>query len=288
MFFLSMAHGMKSPLFFALSFCVLFASSISAEQKQLTKIQIVSDFIPENNKADKNIANKIMLTIGERISPATVLEFIPASRLREWKQLQTMPDVCLYNKVKNSEREQSAFFNQYPIMAFPGNRLVIYNHPELSQDITLEEVIQKHKFLIGISAGRSYGKHIDQFIASHPDNFVDINGDKSSRRLHEMLFQNKLDAILEYTTVLKERFKNDPRIEKTRFLSIDEESHAVFGYLACSRSEQGKLNIATFDKVLKETTMQNQIIKLHQQLFTDPERSLLISALKAKFNLPLN
>lgn len=50
-----------------------------------------------------------MLTIGERISPATVLEFIPASRLREWKQLQTMPDVCLYNKVKNSEREQSAF-----------------------------------------------------------------------------------------------------------------------------------------------------------------------------------
>lgn len=279
---------MKSSLFFALSFCVLFASSISAEQKQLTKIQIVSDFIPENNKADRNIANKIMLAIGEQLSPSTLLEFIPASRLREWKQIQTMPDVCLFNKVKNGERLQSAFFNQYPIMAFPANRLVIYNHPELSQDITLEEVIQKHKFLIGISAGRSYGKHIDQFIASHPDNFVDIAGDKSSRRLHEMLFQNKLDAILEYTTVLKDRFKNDPRIEKTRFLSIDEESHAVFGYLACSRSEQGKLNIAAFDKVLSQNKMQDQIIKLHQQVFSDPERSLLISALKAKFNLPLN
>ncbi|MCQ8878498.1 hypothetical protein NQT69_10845 [Pseudoalteromonas shioyasakiensis] len=279
---------MKVPIIFVLSLCVLFVSSLSAEQKQLTKIQIVSDFIPEDNKADRNIANKIMLTIGEELSPDTSLEFIPASRLRAWKQLKTMPDVCLYNKVKNDERQHSAFFNQYPIMAFPANRLVIYNHPELPQNLTLEDVIQKHKFLIGISAGRSYGKNIDQYITSHPDSFINIAGETSSRRLHKMLFQNKLDAILEYTAVLKDRFKNDPRIDKVRFLSIDEESHAVFGYLACSRSEQGKLNIAAFDKVLKQTSMQDQIIKLHQQVFSEPERSLLISALKAKFNLPLN
>lgn len=281
-------YVMTTAFILVLNICLVVSFPLCASKKEATKIQLLSDFIPKDNVANKNIANKIMLKLGNKLHPSTSLEFIPTSRLREWKQLQSMPNACLYNKVKNKERDKSALFNQYPITAFPANRLVVFKHPELPTDITLEEVIKEHNFVIGVAAGRSYGEHIDQFIASHPDDFLQLTGDTSAQRLHEMLFQNKLDAILEYTAVLKDRFRNDPRIDKVRFLSIDEESNAVLGYLACPRSEQGEINIATFDQVLSQTTMQDQIIKIHQQVFSEPERSLLISALKAKFNLPLD
>ncbi|MDQ9091731.1 ABC transporter substrate-binding protein [Pseudoalteromonas haloplanktis] len=257
-----------------------------AEAKKPLKVQIMTDFAPQVDGDSHNIATQFMLDIEKQLNGAIALNFIPASRLREWQQLHTLQDVCLYNKAKTPERLNNALFSHYPIMAFPANRLVVYNHPELPQSVSLEDAINKYKLIIGITSGRAYGSEIDDYIRKHPDSFMTLAGTTSALRLSQMLFQNKVDAIIEYSAVFVSRHGKDPRTTDIRYLSVENSNQAIFGYIACSRSDQGQQAIALFDQALQSASLQQAIITSHEHTFVPPEQTLLINALKSAFKTP--
>lgn len=262
---------------------LLASTPLFATAKKPLKVQIMTDFASQINNDPLNIANTFMLDIEKQLNGAIALNFISASRLREWQQLHTMKDVCLFNKTKTPERLQNAFFNTYPIMAFPANRLVVYNHPELPDSISLNDAINTYKLTIGITSGRSYGHEIDDYIAKHPNSFITLGGTTSAYRLSQMLFQNKFDAIIEYSAVFMSRHGNDPKAANVRYLSVDKTTQAVFGFIACSQSEQGKQAIALFDQALQTPEIQQIIINSHKQIFAPPEQSLMVGALQDAF-----
>ncbi|MGO2372144.1 MAG: ABC transporter substrate-binding protein [Pseudoalteromonas prydzensis] len=262
----------------------LVAPSLASAQKPL-KVQIMTDPASHIKDDPLNIAAKYMLDIEKQLNGAIALNLIPASRLREWQQLHAMKDVCLYNKTKTPERQQNALFNTYPIMAFPANRLVVYNHPELPDSISLNDAINTYKLTIGIISGRSYGSEIDNYIAKHPDSFITLGGTTSAYRLSQMLFQNKFDAIIEYSAVFISRHGNNPKAANIRYLSVDKTKQAMFGYIACSQSEQGKKAIALFDQALQSPEIQKIILDSHQKMFAPPEQARMQNALKDAFNV---
>ncbi|WP_054203882.1 MULTISPECIES: hypothetical protein [Pseudoalteromonas] len=266
-----------------LTFIMMFTAHANAAKNTTLHIKIMTDFAPQLDNSPQNIATGMMLKLEQQLNGAVSLTFIPASRLREWQQLHKFTDVCLYNKVKNPEREKNALFNRYPIMAFPSNRLVVLNHPELPKDITLSDAINKHKLTIGITKGRSYGEKIDAFIAANSDAFMPLPGTTSALRLSHMLFQNKIDAIIEYSAVFISRHSKDPRMSNIRYLTINKVEQAIFGYIACSPSKEGKKAINLFDTALQEPSIFKDIIDVHKAAFPHTEQAVLIRALEKAY-----
>ena len=258
-----------------------------AMAKKPLKVQIMTDFASQIDDDPLNIATRFMLDIEKQLKGAIALNFIPASRLREWQQLHTMKNVCLYNKTKTPERLENALFSTYPIMAFPANRLVVYNHPELPENISLNDAVNKYNLTIGIASGRSYGHEIDNYITKHPKSFMSLGGTTGAYRLSQMLFQNKFDAVIEYRSVFTSRHGTDPSTENIRYLSLDDTNQTVFGYIACSQSEQGKQVIALFDQALQTPEIQKIIISSHTQIFAPPEQALILHALQDAFNVAI-
>lgn len=250
-------------------------------------IQLVTDFAPQLDDTPQNAATKLMLDIEKALDGQLSLAFVPASRLREWKQLHTSPDVCLYRKVKNAAREENAIFNQYPIMAFPANRLITLNKPHLPKQMSLADAIGKYRLKVGFTSGRSYGEEIDNYLSVNSGSFIALAGTTSAARLSRMLFEKKIDAIIEFTAVFFSRHNKDPRINDAQYIEIKNASNTLFGHIACSKSPQGKQAIKLFDNVLQQENIQQQVISAHINIFDSAEERRLISALKRAYQVPV-
>lgn len=249
---------------------------------QPLKINIASDFVPSENNAD--MVTRLLIDISKRLYPELVIDFMPASRIREWRALHMYPNTCLYNKVKNPSREVLAYFSQRPITAFPANRLVLRNQSGFSDGISLQELTEKD-LRIAITKGRSYGQVIDDFIAKHPKLFVVGEGEESAKRLRKMLMQGRFDGMIEYTSVMISEYADQIAENKISFHRILDQAPSVFGYIACAKTPQGKQAIALFDKKMAEPVVQNLIIAAHKDLFSPQEREFISDSLKLAFSV---
>ena len=81
-------------------FLIIFFSAATSAQP--LKINIVSDVLQPKDATDLDMSFNLLLQLTEPLIESKQLEvqFIPASRLREWRELSNQPNVCLYNKVK--------------------------------------------------------------------------------------------------------------------------------------------------------------------------------------------
>lgn len=270
---------MKTLIFALILLCCICLPSHS----ETLDIQIMADFVPQNGGNPENEATTFLLAAAAEIGDEISLHFIPASRLREWQQLSKMNNVCLYNKLKTPEREVHAVFSQYPLMAFPANKLVIFNKPTIPNSITLLQAIYYYNLKIGITKGRSYSKEIDDFIRLNNAHFFSLEGATNAPRLGQMLFQNKIDAVIEYQGIFSRRFKRVQDIEKIRYISIKPQQGAAFGYIACSPTNAGKQAIALFDKALKTKKVRTLISERLMALFPEGENTQIVNAFNAEF-----
>ena len=246
-------------------------------------IQVMADFVPQDGGNPENEATTFLLAAAAELGDEISLHFIPASRLREWQQLRKMNNVCLYNKLKTPEREAHAVFSQYPLMAFPSNKLVVFNKPTIPDAITLLQAIYYYDLTIGGTKGRSYSEEIDKFVRLNDEHFFILDGATNAPRLGQMLFQNKIDAVLEYQTVFSNRYKRFPGLSSIRYISLKPEKAAVFGYIACSPTEVGKQAIALFNKALKTEKVRTLISERLMELFHEGENTQIVNAFNAAF-----
>lgn len=270
----------RSMKTYSLVFLILFnlAFLSSTANSEPLEIKVMDDFIPQANGKPRNEATIFLLEAIKEIQNEINIQFVPASRLREWKQLSMLPDVCLYNKLKTPEREANALFTRYPIMAFPANRLIVFNMPTLPDSLSLEKAINDYDLTIGVTSGRSYSADIDTFIKNNEKHFFKLEGATNASRLGQMLFQNKIDAIIEYRDVFINRYQRAARTDKIRYLTIEPDQAAVFGYIACSPSPQGRQAIALFDRALQSERVKTLISKRLSELFPAPEQKVIIEA----------
>jgi uncharacterized protein (TIGR02285 family) len=99
-----------------------------------------------------------------------------------------------------------------------------------------------------------------------------------------MFLQKKIDAIIEYESVFSYENREKILLTDFNFHAIENTDNFAFGYIACSKSEQGKKAIDNFNKILNNKEFEQKIINQHKALFVGDEQTLAISALETLFN----
>lgn len=268
-----------------LVFLILFiiAKNVLAEPLH---IHIASDYVPEENakESDIDMATRLLLAMSKRLESQLTIQFMPASRIREWRALKLYPNTCLYNKVKNKSREQLATFSDLPLAAFPANRLVLRGQKGIPSDVSLELLLDR-KLRIAITKGRSYGKEIDAFIAKNPDRFILGEGEESAKRLRKMLMQKRFDGMIEYTSVFLSEYADEIGANKISFHRITDQSPSIFGYIACAKSPSGDIAIELFNSILSDQAFQEEMILKHNEVFSPQERGFIEDSLRHVFSI---
>ena len=266
-----------------LTFTVALFCLVLSAKAEVIRIQVLADFNPLERVYPENIATQFILAAASEVNDELSLKFIAASQAREWYELQKKEDVCLYNKLKTSERESNSIFSRYPIMASPAIKIIIYDKPNIPNTMTLYEAIYYYNLTIGITNKRSFSENIDNFIQQNEEHFFTLEGARSVPRLGAMLFQRKIDAVLDYSGRFALRFQNSPDLNKVRYITISDYETAVFGYIACSPSEIGKQAIDLFDKALKSSKVRKFISQRLMKLFPEGENTHIVNAFNAEF-----
>lgn len=261
---------------------VLISLSCAAKTYQ---IDVVSDYAQDSTYLETDLATRILFEIEKQSAGKLNLNVIPASRTREWRQLQSHDNVCLYNKVKTPEREKIATFSRFPLVAYPANRLVLKRTQSVDSNKPLDDAVMQQKLKIGITKGRAYGDYIDGYIAAHQERFVLGEGQTSAMRLRKMLLQGRIDGMIEYSAVFINEFGESVVNEKLAFIEVENQAPTIFGYIACSSSSLGQQAIAEIERVLSQPTMMNYILKEHMLIFKHQhEQAILTKSIQRAFN----
>ncbi|WP_372770900.1 ABC transporter substrate-binding protein [Pseudoalteromonas sp.] len=266
-------------------FCwlILFSSTLIANP---LPVNIVSDVLQPEDADKLDMGFRILLNLTNQLEAKGRIsaKLIPASRLREWRELISQPDVCLYNKVKTPERERFAKFTAKPIVAFPPNRFVVHKTTTLPSNVSLAQILKDNSLRIGAVSGRAYSKHIDALFKAHNGQIVWISGKDAAKRLRLMFAKGKFDAVIEYSAT----FISEPGIDVNQlsFHKLDEAGDVVFGYIACANSELGKAVIEMYNKLLSKQSNQKMIVESHYVEFFGQEAYFLQEAIAQKLKEP--
>ncbi|CCQ09227.1 hypothetical protein PALB_640 [Pseudoalteromonas luteoviolacea B = ATCC 29581] len=263
-----------------------------AVEANTLRIQVPSDYIPKKGETPVDIGATMFSHVARLVENSIELEFMPASRSREWRELKNNPYACLYNKLKTNEREKDALFSHYPIVAFPSIRLISHKSVQLPNKINFTELLTKHSLKIAVVKGRSYGDKLDLLISQFKDKLIFAEGAEAAINLREQVATGKVDGILEYSEVYANHFNHRAELHDVNYHSLSGAAETVFGYIACARSLQGKMAIANFDEAMRKPEFFDYMINMHKTAFGPAEFYFLKEALEAIYQLdnaqPLN
>jgi uncharacterized protein (TIGR02285 family) len=268
---------MKYILFFT---CALISPLLLG---QVIKVNVPSDYDFDSNNAT-DMATEVFIGISERLYPQMQINFRPASRFREWREINRFPNTCLYNKVKTPYRQSLAHFSSRPMTAFPPNRLVLRDKAGVPSELYLKDLFGLG-LKIAITKGRSYGHNIDKFVSENPTLFDIGEGAESAMRNRKMLMQGRVDGMIEYSEVMIEEFSDSIEDKNISFHRILDQDPSIFGYIACAKSSQGKHAILLFDDIMAKSEVQEMIINLHQDYFDTYENDMISHVLQSTFSV---
>ncbi len=233
-----------------LTLLIIFLTSVQSSAVAKTDIIIASD-----NKSLRAIdfVSLYFQHIQEQLSNQINFTELLTSTPREWRLLTELPNVCLYNKLRNSEREQISIFSKYPISVFPPVRLLSTNTSGLDKNVSLTQLLKNKNLSIGAVSGRAYGKKIDEEIKrladTHSANLTLIGGSLATLRVRNMFIQGKFDAIIEYASAFRDHLKTTKSsVKNLSTHQLDNAQQFVHGYIACSKTQQGTLAIDVLNK----------------------------------------
>lgn len=210
-----------------------------------------------------------------------------ASYTRSWSDLNKLGNACMYNKFKSTEREEIAYFSQKPISIFPPLRLIVLKKhaAQFAAQIDLTNLPLSMKGHIGVVTSRSYGKVINQILMEQPEIFYFRSGMGSTIKLLEMLVKNRVLGVIEYS---KEASLQQDKLGLSfdyQVIPIKNVMQPSFGYMACSKTPEGKKLIAEIDRIMVTPAFKQAFVEEHNQSFDNDEKALLKPALD-QFLLP--
>jgi uncharacterized protein (TIGR02285 family) len=265
------------------STCFLFLStSVFAAPLQ---IQVPSDYILKKGETPVDIGAVVFAQVARLIDEEVKLDFISASHQREWRELKNNPYACLYNKVKTEAREKEALFSHYPLIAFPSIRLITRKGLPIPERVSIANLVANNDLKLGVIKGRSYGEAVDSSINLHPERFIHAEGANAGVLQREMVARGELDGMFEYSHVWQGHFIARSELTNVDFHTLSELPDLTFGYIACSRSTQGKMAIANFDRVMSKPDFFDYMISMHKAAFPLVEFTRLKAQLERAYTL---
>jgi len=190
------------------------------------------------------------------------LAYAPLSRMDYL--LKNKNNICVTNRIKNSEREAFGFFS-LPLNLYPGLRLyyvedkidithkipkqLINKQGQLISLTTLFETLPNSKLAIGQS--RSYGKFLDKEVNTlSQDNVYVRSGENHIQAIIQMLSQKRIDFLIEFPTEFNAVSKKIEKNLQFKSIEIANSPRYILGHLVCNKSPKNSLFINEINKLL--------------------------------------
>lgn len=214
-----------------------------------------------------------------------VYDFVPLSRARELQLVKAGENLCLYNKVKNAERQQFLYYSRFPISVFPPNRLIIKQPNQLQKQVELTQVLDNTNLRIGVADGRSYGQRLDDEIRYSKDKLFTLAGVDVDMRLMKMVLENKLDGMIDFSGAFFSRKQFLGEVANINFSvhALNSAQQFVFGYVACVKTDTGRQVIDLIDNSLQKPIVYGYMKKLFKEQFPKEESPFVIQELDRVF-----
>ena len=182
----------------------------------------------------------------------------------------TSNNVCALSLYKNDYRKEHIYFTDEssttglsPSIAMHKKLAKALNIAE-SKEVSLLNLIQDKKLTLGISMSRSYGQEIDTLINSTPNIDLVIRPTRDSlASLTYMLNLKRIDILLGYPSEHYYLAKSMHFEENLTQRPLTESPALSYGFIGCTKNEQGAKDIAILNeqlKVIKKTQAYNDLL----------------------------
>ena len=182
----------------------------------------------------------------------------------------TSNNVCALSLYKNDYRKEHIYFTEEssttglsPSIAMHKRLAKALNIAE-SKEVSLLNLIQDKKLTLGISMSRSYGQEIDTLINSTPNIDLVIRPTRDSlASLTYMLNLKRIDILLGYPSEHYYLAKSMHFEENLTQRPLTESPALSYGFIGCTKNEQGAEDIAILNeqlKVIKKTQAYNDLL----------------------------
>lgn len=182
----------------------------------------------------------------------------------------TSNNVCALSLYKNDYRKEHIYFTDEssttglsPSIAMHKKLAKALNIAE-SKEVSLLNLIQDKKLTLGVSMSRSYGQEIDTLINSTPNIDLVIRPTRDSlASLTYMLNLKRIDILLGYPSEHYYLAKSMHFEENLTQRPLTESPALSYGFIGCTKSEQGAKDIAILNeqlKVIKKTQAYNDLL----------------------------
>lgn len=169
--------------------------------------------------------------------------------------LKADPAACIPSAVKTPEREQFMVFSRPSLAMIPPGLFVraadarkFAPHVDATGRISLEALLARGDFVLGVEGQRRYGAGVDRLVEAHADSkaVYQVNFQAAARSLMRMAAVERVDGVLGYpyeaTWHLNDRSWNGPN--KLHFFALTEQPRFNLSHVACANSALGKAVIA--------------------------------------------
>lgn len=182
----------------------------------------------------------------------------------------TSNNVCALSLYKNDYRKEHIYFTDEssttglsPSIAMHKKLAKALNIAE-SKEVSLLNLIQDKKLTLGVSMSRSYGQEIDTLINSTPNIDLVIRPTRDSlASLTYMLNLKRIDILLGYPSEHYYLAKSMHFEENLTQRPLTESPALSYGFIGCTKNEQGAKDIAILNeqlKVIKKTQTYNDLL----------------------------
>ncbi len=204
---------------------------------------------------------------------------------RALKAVRSFDNVCTPRVRKTPEREKLMHFSRLPHSIYPPNRLVTLTMPgsfgDLSQ-VELGAFLSARDVKIGVFKLFTYGRAVEEARVKFPERFLEMpTVGRSDQSLLKLLEAGRVDAIVSDARTVEEGLEqlakqgaSNLNVASLAFLPIDG-VEANIGYMACSKTPQGRRILDAIDHTLSRPDIQQTLLRVHQDWFPPSEQAFL-------------
>ncbi|HCP98886.1 MAG TPA: hypothetical protein DIT74_14415 [Pseudoalteromonas sp.] len=179
-------------------------------------------------------------------------------------------NACALSLYKNKYREERVYFTHQSSTAGLSPSIAMHQKLsaaldiESSESVSLTHLLVKKQLTLGVSMNRSYGSEIDKIINTTPNTNIVIRPTRDTlSTLTYMLNLERIDILLGYPSEHYYLAKTMGFTDNLTQRMLTEAPKISYGYIGCTKNEQGAEDIATLNqqlKMLKQTKEYKQVL----------------------------